>query len=186
MADGIVGVLLAAGAARRFGADKRIALLADGTPVALAAAQKLCAACTRTLVVIRADDPAALVFPGCELVRSDAAWRGMGHSLAAGVAASPHADGWLVALGDMPFIQPSSYRVVAAALRAGAALAQPVHAGVGGHPVGFAASWFTQLIALDGDVGARALIREAGAARVLCAVDDAGIHRDVDTPADLV
>lgn len=185
MNDGIVGVLLAAGAGRRFGADKRRALLADGTPLAAAAAQKLRAACERTLVVVRADDPAPPAFPGCELVRSDAARRGMGHSLAAGVAASPHAAGWLVALADMPFIEPSSYRAVVAALRAGAALAQPVHAGVAGHPVGFAAGWFAQLVALAGDAGARALIRDAGAARVLCAVDDAGIHRDVDTPADL-
>jgi molybdenum cofactor cytidylyltransferase len=186
MTDGIVGVLLAAGTSRRFGSDKRLARLSDGTPLAVAAAQKLRAVCARTLVVVRADDASSLVFEGCEIIRSDDAWRGMGHSLAAAVAASPHAGGWLVALADMPYIEPASYRNVIAALHAGASIAQPVHNGKPGHPVGFAAHWYAQLIALVGDSGARALVQQAKVERVLCHVNDAGIHRDVDTSDDLV
>lgn len=188
MADEIVGILLAAGFSRRFGADKRLALLADGTPMAVAAARRLRAACARTIVVIRPDDDelaACLVEEGSAVLRCAEAQQGMGHSLAAGVAASPLAAGWLIALADMPYILPGSYLAVVNALRAGAALAQPSHDGKPGHPVGFSTRWLPQLIALAGDRGARDLVNEAASSRVFCAVDDPGIHRDIDAPRDL-
>lgn len=188
MTDEIVGVLLAAGFGRRFGADKRLALLPDGTPIAVAAACQLRAACDRTIIVIRPEDDALAGhadLQDCAIVRCAEARHGMGHSLAAGVAASPGAAGWLVALADMPWIRPTSYLAVVGALRAGATLAQPSHAGAPGHPVGFSASWFAQLVALRGDRGARELVSGAASRCVLCAVDDPGIHRDIDRPDDL-
>jgi molybdenum cofactor cytidylyltransferase len=58
-----------------------------------------------------------------------------------------------------------------------------MHRGVRGHPVGFALHHYDALAALDGDTGARALF--ASAPVQLLDVDDPGIVRDVDTPADL-
>jgi len=55
--------------------------------------------------------------------------------------------------------------------------------GSGGHPIGFGADFFAGLTALDGDEGARRLIDPAKLIRI--ETDDAGILRDVDTPADL-
>ena len=110
--------------------------------------------------------------------------RGMGASLAAGVRATPDANSWLVALGDMPWIAASTYEAVTRALDADdASIVAPAHRGVRGHPVGFAAHHFDALAALDGDTGARALF--ASAPVRLLDVDDPGIVRDVDTPADL-
>jgi molybdenum cofactor cytidylyltransferase len=105
----IAGILLAAGNARRFGADKRLLPLADGTPMVLASARNLAAACPRALVVIRPDDRAVerlLADAGLETVVCESAAQGMGHSLAAGVKGAADASGWLVALGDMPYIRP--------------------------------------------------------------------------------
>jgi molybdenum cofactor cytidylyltransferase len=102
-----------------------------------------------------------------------------------GQAGAP-ATGWLVALGDMPFIHPASIAAVAQALAAGPqAIAAPVHAGRRGHPVGFGAAHGPALAALQGDEGARALLQRHAHALQLVPVDDPGVLRDVDTPADL-
>lgn len=188
MSGGIVGILLAAGAGRRFGSDKLLHVLADGTPMALAAARNLASACDSVVVVLRAADhplTRSVVDAGYELVVCPAAQGGMGHSLAAGVRAADDAAGWVVALADMPFILPDSQRAVAAALRAGASLAVPTFQGRRGHPVGFARQWRDPLSALVGDQGGRQILTAHCEQVVLCPVDDEGVLMDIDRPEDL-
>lgn len=184
----IVGLLLAAGQGRRFGADKLRQPLADGTPVAVAAARALKAACPESVAVLRPEqDELAgwLAAEGLTVIRAAAAHGGMGYSLAAGVAASLDADGWLVALADMPRIHVDTLRSVADAIAFGAALAAPTYTGLRGHPVGFAARWRDALMALEGDEGARSIIRRNAGLLLAIGADDPGVLQDVDTPADL-
>ena len=184
----IVGVLLAAGQGRRFGSDKLLHLLDDGTPLAVASARKLKEACPRAIAVLRPEQTtlaALLIAEGLEVVICPEASAGMGHSLAAGVAASLEAAGWLVALADMPFVQVATLRSVADALATGAALAAPFHNGQRGHPVAFAARWRDQLLALTGDEGARAVVGNNRGLLSRIDTADAGVLRDVDTPQDL-
>jgi molybdenum cofactor cytidylyltransferase len=181
-------LLLAAGAGRRFGADKLAARLPDGTHVGVAAARNLLAAGADVLVVVRAGDAGIgpmLAGLGVRLVGCAEAELGMGHSIACGVRASADADGWLVALADMPWVRPASIAAVAAALAGGAAIAAPLLAGRRGHPVGFAAGFRQQLLGLSGDTGARALLAGWPDCIVGVPVDDPGVLRDVDMPADL-
>lgn len=188
MAPPIIGILLAAGSGSRFGGDKLLHPLDDGSPIAVAAARSLTTACERTLAVLRPGSEALaalLATAGCEIVVCDEADLGMGHSLAAGVRAAPEAAGWLIALADMPFIQPASHCSVVAALRAGASVAAPSYQNRRGHPVGFAAPWYESLIALRGDSGARALLAAATGPITLHPVDDPGVLRDVDRKSDL-
>lgn len=189
MSRRIVGILLAAGTGTRFGGDKLLHRLADGRPLAVAAAQSLRAACPQVLAVVRPEHAALarkLAAAGCQIVPSPQADHGMGHSLAAGVQAAADADGWLVALADMPFIATDSHQAVLAALHAGASLAAPDYAGRRGHPVGFAPEWFGDLTALSGDQGAKAILEKHRQHVMLCPVDDPGVIRDIDRPADLV
>ncbi|MDD2667574.1 nucleotidyltransferase family protein [Zoogloea sp.] len=184
----IVGLLLAAGQGRRFGSDKLLHPLDDGTPLAVASARKLKEACPRAIAVLRPEQTtlaALLLAEGLEVVICPEASAGMGHSLAAGVAASLEAAGWLVALADMPFVQVATLRSVADALNAGAALAAPFHNGQRGHPVAFAARWRDQLLALTGDEGARAVVGNNRGLLSRIDTADAGVLRDVDTPQDL-
>ena len=191
----VVGVLLAAGRGSRFDAagvaNKLLAPLPDGTPVAVQAARHLKQALGDVVAVVPAaathgaqvDQLAALLGDtGCEVLRCADAARGMGASLAAGVAARPQAGGWVIALADMPWIAPGTITQVANALDSHACVA-PFHAGQRGHPIGFGADFFAGLTSLDGDEGARRLIDPARLVRIDS--DDAGILRDVDTPADL-
>ena len=108
--------------------------------------------------------------------------RGMGYSIATGVAERSGAPGWLVLPGDMPRVQPGTLLAVATALEQ-----HPVvyaqHKGRRGHPVGFAAELYSELILLDNDDGARRVVARYPAFGV--DVEDAGVLMDVDTPADL-
>lgn len=185
----IVGILLAAGSSRRFGADKRLHPLADGTPMVLASARRLAEACRRTIVVIRPGDTALatrLAAEGMETVVCNEAEKGMGHSLSRGVAASADADGWLVALVDMPYIERTSYHAVLGALQDGATLARPVYKEKVGHPVGFGADHLPDLLALTGDQGGKTILDAHRDDLRRCPVEDPGILKDIDQPSQLM
>jgi molybdenum cofactor cytidylyltransferase len=184
------GLLLAAGRGTRFDPqgqqNKLLAPLADGTPVARAAAHAMLAVLPRVIAVVRpgAETLAHLLNEaGCEVVFAAEAERGMGASLAAGVHASADADGWVVALADMPWISPTTIEAVARELDLGATIVAPLHDGRRGHPVGFGAVHGEALAALDGDVGARDLLTSSALTTI--AVDDPGVLADIDTPGDL-
>ncbi|AWM93626.1 molybdopterin-guanine dinucleotide biosynthesis protein MobA [Pseudomonas sp. 31-12] len=118
---------------------------------------------------------------GFEIVEIEST--GMGDSIAAGVAACPQLDGWLIVLGDMPFILPSSVDRVVAGI-AEDCVSVPVHAGEYGHPVGFGRSFGPGLMALSGDHGAKPLFAQGRVVKV--AVDDPGVLWDVDVPEKLI
>lgn len=185
----IVALLLAAGSGTRFGGDKLLHPLADGTPLAAHAARRLREAGLAVTAVVRAADArlrAVLLAEGCVVTECPDAAAGMGHSLAHGVRATPDAAGWLVALGDMPSIRPATIAAVAAAVAGGASMAAPRHRGERGHPVGFAARHHAELARLSGDAGARQLMHTHRAAVTMIDVDDPGVLYDVDRKTDLV
>jgi molybdenum cofactor cytidylyltransferase len=107
---------------------------------------------------------------------------GMGDSIANGVAATRNATGWLVLPADLPLIHPNTLLQVANALKTYTVVV-PTWQGERGHPVGFAAGCLQALLALHGDHGARAVVKEYGAH--LLPVQDAGCVLDVDTPQAL-
>ncbi len=185
------GLLLAAGRGTRFDPtgqqNKLLAPLPDGTPIARAAAHPLLASVPRVVAVVRTGDEALahlLNDAGCDVIFSSEAERGMGASLAAGVHASADADGWIVALADMPWVAPETVEAVARHLGQGSSIVAPVYRGRRGHPVGFGAMHGAALAALDGDVGARLLLETPDLTTI--DVDDAGVIADVDTPGDLI
>ena len=120
---------------------------------------------------------------GCRVGICEHADSGMAASLVAGLRQASGADAWLIALADMPYVRQDTLDALVRALRAGADIVQPWCRGHGGNPVGFARRHLAQLLELEGDQGARALLREHPVTKV--EVDDAGIFRDVDTVEDL-
>ncbi|RMX06026.1 nucleotidyltransferase family protein [Corticibacter populi] len=168
-------IVVAGGAARRFqasgGAGNKLDAWLAGRPVLQ---HVLDAARASGLPVV--------------LVRPPGGSPGLGDSIAQGVAQCRHAAGWLVVLGDMPLVSASLIVEVATCLvHRRTDVVVPVCAGRRGHPVGFPAHCRDDLLRLTGDVGARALVRQAerqGRLHAL-AVADAAIHQDVDTVTDL-
>ncbi|MBP5988731.1 MAG: nucleotidyltransferase family protein [Piscinibacter sp.] len=107
---------------------------------------------------------------------------GMGYSISSGVSAIPDAGGWLILPGDMPMVRSDTMLEVAREL-ADHAVVFAQHKGVRGHPVGFSAELYSELVTLRGDEGARRLVARYPAIGV--EVDDPGVLIDVDTEADL-
>lgn len=117
---------------------------------------------------------------GCEVLLLHSA--GMGDSIAAAVAATGPADGWLVVLGDMPFIRSSSIERVIEGLKEDG-INVPVQDGRYGHPVAFGRAFGAGLMALTGDRGAKPLFAQAVVGEVV--VDDPGVLWDIDLPDSL-
>jgi molybdenum cofactor cytidylyltransferase len=113
----------------------------------------------------------------------------MGASLACAARAAaqshPDADGYLVALGDMPFVRRTSIAAVRDALAAGATLVAPYFRARRGHPVALSKKFLQDLLGLKGDEGARTLLAENERMLVKIPVGDPGVIRDIDTPDDL-
>ena len=188
MAASVCGILLAAGASKRFGSDKLMHRLAGGTPVAAAALANLRTAIPHVIAVVRPGAPQLanlLSEAGATVILCVNADEGMGASLSTAVAASGNVSGWVIALADMPYIRPETVSKIAASLAAGAAIVAPAYRGERGHPVGLSARFRAQLLASRGDEGARALLKEHAGLVELIEVDDPGVCRDIDTPDDL-
>ena len=191
----IAGILLAAGAGARFGGAKLLTPLPSashgvgaGTPIGAASAIHLMAALNDVVAVVRPGDSVlhhALEATGARVVTCERAIEGMGASLACGVTEALDADGWIIALGDMPWMAPPSIAAVADALRAGAEIAATTYRGERGHPVGFSRAYGHVLTTLTGDEGARSVVAARQWALRLVEVDDPGVVRDVDLPTDL-
>jgi len=193
MSESIGVIILAAGTGSRFrqiaGPDKD-KLLADCTgrdgavrSVIEQVLVNLPASLEKRVLVTSKDRPQAIRMAqayGCDVVELESP--GLGDSIAAGVQACPELDGWLMVLGDMPFILPSSIEQVVAGIRADG-ISVPVLAGEYGHPVGFGRGFGPKLMALTGDRGAKVLF--AGAQVVEVPVDDPGVTWDVDVPEAL-
>lgn len=183
-----VGLLLAAGFSTRFGRDKLLVPLADGTPLALATFRRFQAAGLAVHAMLRPEQDLLrelLQQAGATTHLSTACRSGMGASLAAGVSATASAGGWIVGLADMPFVRVETIRAVRMALEGGALIAAPLVNGRRGHPVAFAPCFGERLRLLAGDQGARCLVDSAGEALLLIPSDDAGALRDIDLPIDL-
>jgi molybdenum cofactor cytidylyltransferase len=184
----VVGLLLAAGSATRFGSDKLQHPLPHGVAIAVQTARSLKAEVSRVLAAVRPDNEVlarALAAEGCEVVVCERAAEGMGASLACAARAAGAADGYLVALADMPFVRRSTIAAVREALVRGATLAAPYFRARRGHPVGFAGQLRAELEASSGDEGARRVLEAHAATLVKVPVGDPGAIRDIDKPADL-
>ncbi len=181
-------VVLAAGQGSRFGGPgHKLAQSFDGSTVLGATVRRAIQSQLPVVVVTTAAlAPAVarlLATRDIVVLSATEAARGMGYSLAAGVAERSGAPGWLVLPGDMPLVEPDSLLAVATALEH-----HPVvhaqHKGRRGYPVAFAAELYSELVVLDGDDGLRRLIARYPAHGE--EVADPGVLLDVDTPTDLL
>lgn len=192
----IGAVILGAGFARRFGSDKRLAPLGSST-VAETTLALYANVFDDLRLVVREEDAALaqLAAPYANIIKTDKAHLGMGHSLAAGFKDL----NWqwaFVGLLDMPFVQAATLNL----LKRHATLTdkpiirprmQPskddptANEAPHGHPIGFHESVFSAVATAKGDAGARDLLRSGNQQIDDVLVSDGGIVQDIDHPSDL-
>jgi molybdenum cofactor cytidylyltransferase len=176
-------VLLAAGLSRRYGADKLLADFRD-KPLGRHAAETISALpfAQRIAVCRTGDDALVAILAGLgfKVVCNPDPARGQASSLAIGVAAAGQPEALVVCLADMPLIDPGHLLTLMARLTPGgmvASVAGPDEPPT--PPAAFSRTWLPELLRIDGDKGARGLLRSAE--RV---VAPAGTLMDFDTPED--
>lgn len=127
-------------------------------------------------------------FPTMHHIFNSETERGMAYSLALGIkAASPEAQGFLIALGDMPFIRPATIEALCNAFfRATApeAICVPYYQRKRGNPVLFGRAYSEDLHQLQGDKGAKSLLEKYARHVISLQTEDEGILRDIDTKED--
>jgi CTP:molybdopterin cytidylyltransferase MocA len=184
----IVGLLLAAGGARRYGSQKLVARV-GATPIVRHAADALRSAVDELVVVVGSDAPLVRrAFAGLDArCVENSEWAGgLSTSLRAGISAvRAEADAVVIALGDQPGLDPSLVRAVVAKWRSsGAPIVAARYRGERGHPVLLGRAVFDEVRDVSGDVGARVLM-DRDPARVAYVDVNEAAPRDVDVPTDI-
>lgn len=184
----VFALLLAAGRSRRFDGDKRLATLPCGRTLLRASIENALHVFNEVWVVLREEDDTELLGVPLEVkvVRSPQADLGMGHSLASGIAAlmPSSADAVAVLLADMPWIQPATLQSLASMANP-RRIALPGHDGQRGHPVIIGRDFWPLLLNLEGDQGAKSIIKSHPERCDVLVCEDPGILRDADTRAAL-
>lgn len=194
-ADGgrhVGAALLAAGESKRFERGNKLLASVDGTPIVRRAAESLLDAGLQDVVVIVGHDEDAVreTLEGLALdfhVNPDYP-DGQSTSVRKGVdvAREREWDGTLFALGDMPFVDPTSIETVLEGYAAGeGSIVAAGHEGKRGNPVLFDSTHYETLRDVEGDKGGRELVENHDDA-VIVETDDPGVTRDVDYEEDLV
>ena len=183
-------VVLAAGFSRRYGEGNKLHQALNGRPVLAWTFDSLFhLRATTAIAVVAPDDALAkslALNAGFTPVPNPARATGMGGSIACGVQAlSNEVDAVLIALGDMPRVAHSSLQALLAAFSTRDQIVVPCCDGRRGHPVLFGVHHFSALRALDGDTGAREILKQHAALVREVPVNDPGVLLDVDTPQDL-
>ncbi len=184
----ISGVLLAAGRSSRMGTDK-LSLHYNGLPILHRALAPLIGSplVNEVIVVVNLNFKLPVNRASCTIVVNKNADSGMASSLRTGVmAASATSDAILVALADMPAITEALITTMVEAYnRSGKKILVPVYEGRNGHPVLFDSECKGQLLEIEGDIGAREIIRDHPELVELVPVDDPGVIFDIDSPENL-
>jgi molybdenum cofactor cytidylyltransferase len=194
-ADGrrVAAIVLAAGRSTRMGGPNKLLAEIGGRPLVRIVAEQALASRAAPVIVVtgheRAKVEAALAGLKVRLVHNPDYAAGLSTSLKAGLAAlPPHVDGAIVCLGDMPQVTAALIDRLAEAFdpERGALVVVPTIEGKRGNPVVWSRRFFPDLMALEGDVGARHLIATYADVVAEVPVEDAAALTDVDTPDALL
>jgi len=186
MTKPVGAIVLAAGFSSRFGSSKLLAELSNGESVFQQTVQRIAKAFPERLIITRPEMATQLqkLAQGTATLSFEHAEQGMGATLAFAAQYIDDWDGCVVCLGDMPFIETSTYRCIAEQVTTDSIIT-PIFDSRIGNPVAFGRNYFSDLTTLSGDSGGRKLTKIHPQAVRQLQVSDPGILQDIDTLEEL-
>lgn len=188
----VTAIVLAAGESRRMGKQNKLLLNIGASPMIRHIVANILGSKAGEVLVVcgyqETEVRSALHGLDVSFAHNPDYARGLSTSVQVGVrAASRAASGFMVCLGDLPYLQVEDYnRVVAefemALSRDGCAIVRPVYAGEPGHPVVFSAAFRREIQCLSDTPGCRNVVRRHSGHVRHIAWDHDAVVRDVDTP----
>jgi molybdenum cofactor cytidylyltransferase len=186
----IAGLVLAAGRSSRMAPRNKLLEPIGGEPMVRRAAATALAGGATPVIVVTGHEAgsvaAALRGLDVTIVANPDYADGLSTSLRAGLRALPGGiDGALILLGDMPEVETSVLIALVTAFTGPASICVPVRQGLWGNPVLWGSAYFTEMMQLTGDSGAKPLMARLEAHLIEVEVATNGIFEDVDAPEDL-
>jgi len=183
-----VAIVPAAGKAERFGGAKLVASVGGETVLDRTLGSLLDGGVDQIVVVIAPDADLSpvqrLTDPRVRTVVNDDPSRGMFSSIQTGMAVAA-GDPILVLPGDMPFVTSATVRGVLLVSSERQRIVIPTHGGKGGHPIAIPEALRPRVLHALPTVTLKNALGGMLALRYDMPVEDAGVLRDVDVPADL-
>jgi len=184
----VVCVILAAGLGRRFGGSKMLHPIANGDAMLAQTISRYQSCFDLVSVIYPKNDKELTVFldtKNVEAIAIENNTKGLSQSLITGIKANIKAQGWLIALGDMPYVESQTIMLIKNAIQYDNIVIPRFHARIG-NPVGFGCTFKDQLIALKGDVGAKSIIQSKPDKVEFIDTDDEGVLLDIDYPSSII
>jgi molybdenum cofactor cytidylyltransferase len=188
----IAAVVLAGGRSTRYGVRNKLLEELEGVQLIVRTVRAALASRAAPVIVVTGHEAeavrGALAGLDVRIVHNPDFAAGLSTTLRAGLAAVPgEADGAIVVLGDMPRIEARHIdRLIAAfSPKEGRGIVVPVHLGKRGNPVLFARGYFKELMAIEGDTGARHILAASASEVVEVDLATDAIFLDIDTPEAL-
>jgi molybdenum cofactor cytidylyltransferase len=189
----VAAVVLAAGRSTRMGGPNKLLAEIGGRPLVRIATEEALASRAKPVIVVTGHQrdrvEAALAGLPVRFVHNPDFAQGLGTSVRTGIAAvPPEDDGAVVCLGDMPQVDAALIDRLIAAFdpERGALAVIPTIDGRRGNPVLWSRRFFAELMAIEGDIGARNLIARYNEAVAEVPVTGKAALVDIDTPDALM
>lgn len=183
----ISGIILASGFSRRMGKNKLLLKFNGKTIIENVVFNSICSLIDEIIVVTQYDEVIE-IFKNTNLktVKNDNAELGLSNSIVLGVKASSiNTDGYLIMLGDMPFLKSEDLNKIIENFEVSEnSIIVPICSGNQKNPVLFPSLFRDDLINLKGDKGGKEILKRNESCIKRVNFDNESIFKDIDTEYD--
>ena len=185
MSNRIAAIVLAAGKSTRMGDDNKLLLKFNDKAMVSHVIDQLKMSNIADIIVVTGNEYAEVrkaISQKVEFTHNPDFKKGLSTSVKAGISALHSVcDGVMVCLGDMPYISQSVYDEILSAFLEGHIIVPKSHGKIG-NPILFSKEFFDDFQTLEGDKGARGLLKKYSEKVIKVEVGTDSILEDIDTP----